>query len=181
MCRPIRNLTQMKGYDITSHLLSCFGGAGPQHACAVAKSLGMSKVLVHRYGGVLSAYGLSLSDAVAEVTEPANEVYLKGGGVEAAEEKNNREARFKQLVDRCKSDLKEQVRGWAPRAVCGNGPGLGPNASRRHTRAHLFFLTFQARSLPLRGRAGVRPLRCRGAQVPEPKVRGHRHRHLHRV
>eukprot|EP00518_Triparma_eleuthera_P002684 CAMPEP_0182458524 /NCGR_PEP_ID=MMETSP1319-20130603/3847_1 /TAXON_ID=172717 /ORGANISM="Bolidomonas pacifica, Strain RCC208" /LENGTH=561 /DNA_ID=CAMNT_0024657227 /DNA_START=123 /DNA_END=1804 /DNA_ORIENTATION=- len=74
MCRPIRNLTQMKGYDITGHALSCFGGAGPQHACAVACSLGMSTVLVHRYGGVLSAYGLSLSDAVAEATEPANEV-----------------------------------------------------------------------------------------------------------
>ncbi len=55
MCRPIRNLTQMKGYDITTHKLACFGGAGPQHACAIAKALGMSKVFVHRYGGVLSA------------------------------------------------------------------------------------------------------------------------------
>ncbi len=55
MCRPIRNLTQMKGYDITTHKLACFGGAGPQHACAIAKALGMSKVFVHRYGGILSA------------------------------------------------------------------------------------------------------------------------------
>ena len=55
MCRPIRNLTQMKGYDITTHKLACFGGAGPQHACAMAKALGMSSVFVHRYGGVLSA------------------------------------------------------------------------------------------------------------------------------
>jgi 5-oxoprolinase (ATP-hydrolysing) len=37
MCRPIRNLTQMKGFDITTHVLACFGGAGPQHACAMAK------------------------------------------------------------------------------------------------------------------------------------------------
>jgi 5-oxoprolinase (ATP-hydrolysing) len=37
MCRPIRNLTQMKGFDITTHILACFGGAGPQHACAMAK------------------------------------------------------------------------------------------------------------------------------------------------
>eukprot|EP00980_Cylindrotheca_fusiformis_P021998 scaffold8869_cov136-Cylindrotheca_fusiformis.AAC.4 len=75
MCRPIRNLTQMKGFDITSHILACFGGAGPQHACSMAKSLGMSEVFVHRYGGVLSAYGLALADAVHEVQEPAAEVY----------------------------------------------------------------------------------------------------------
>jgi hypothetical protein len=37
MCRPIRNLTTMRGYDITTHALGCFGGAGPQHCCAMAK------------------------------------------------------------------------------------------------------------------------------------------------
>jgi len=42
MCRPIRNLTQMKGFDITTHILACFGGAGPQHACAMAKVSGFS-------------------------------------------------------------------------------------------------------------------------------------------
>lgn len=31
MCRPIRALTQMKGYDVSTHVLACFGGAGPQH------------------------------------------------------------------------------------------------------------------------------------------------------
>lgn len=56
----------MRGYDITTHTLACFGGAGPQHACAMAKALGMSKVFVHRYGGILSAYGLSMADAVHE-------------------------------------------------------------------------------------------------------------------
>lgn len=75
MCRPIRNLTQMKGFDITTHILACFGGAGPQHACSMAKALGMSQVFVHRYGGVLSAYGLSLADAVHEEQEPAAETY----------------------------------------------------------------------------------------------------------
>mmetsp|Transcript_32147 Transcript_32147/g.78360 ORF Transcript_32147/g.78360 Transcript_32147/m.78360 type:complete len:1264 (-) Transcript_32147:792-4583(-) len=75
MCRPIRNLTQMKGYDITTHILACFGGAGPQHACAMAKALGMSHVFVHRYGGILSAYGLSLADAVHEEQEPTAEIY----------------------------------------------------------------------------------------------------------
>ena len=70
MARPIRNLTTMKGFDVTKHFLSTFGGAGPQHCCAIAKSLGMSKVYVHRYSGILSAFGLSLADIVVEKQEP---------------------------------------------------------------------------------------------------------------
>lgn len=53
MCRPIRALTQGKGYDTSRHALACFGGAGGQHACAIARSLGMSTVFVHRYAGML--------------------------------------------------------------------------------------------------------------------------------
>lgn len=48
MCRPIRALTQAKGHDTSRHMLACFGGAGGQHACAIARSLGMSSVFVHR-------------------------------------------------------------------------------------------------------------------------------------
>ena len=43
MCRPIRALTEAKGYDITAHVLACFGSAGGQHACAIARSLGMRR------------------------------------------------------------------------------------------------------------------------------------------
>ncbi len=66
MCRPIRALTQMKGYDVGQHTLACFGGAGGQHACAIAQNLGMRNIFVHRYAGVLSAVGISLADVVAE-------------------------------------------------------------------------------------------------------------------
>ena len=48
MCRPIRALTQAKGHDTSRHMLACFGGAGGQHACAIAHSLGMATVFVHR-------------------------------------------------------------------------------------------------------------------------------------
>lgn len=51
MCRPIRALTQARGYDTSHHVLACFGGAGGQHACAIARSLGMSTVFVHKYAG----------------------------------------------------------------------------------------------------------------------------------
>lgn len=75
MCRPIRALTQMKGYDISKHCLACFGGAGGQHACAMAKSLGVRSVIVHRYSGILSAYGLALADVVKEEQAPCHATY----------------------------------------------------------------------------------------------------------
>ena len=48
MCKPIRALTQAKGYDTSRHVLACFGGAGGQHACAIARALGMKTVFIHR-------------------------------------------------------------------------------------------------------------------------------------
>ncbi|KAJ2371867.1 hypothetical protein H4S02_009399, partial [Coemansia sp. RSA 2611] len=56
MCRPIRTLTEAKGHDVQKHALACFGGAGGQHACAVAANLGIRRVFVHRLASVLSAY-----------------------------------------------------------------------------------------------------------------------------
>jgi len=101
MCRPIRNLTQMKGFDITTHKLACFGGAGAQHACAMAKALGMKRVFVHRYAGILSAYGLSMADAVNEEQEPAAEVYQ--GKISASGDE-----RLSHLAEKAKASLIEQ-------------------------------------------------------------------------
>lgn len=75
MCRPIRALTQAKGHDTSQHVLACFGGAGGQHACAIARALGMKTVFIHKYSGVLSAYGLALADVVEEVQEPCSLKY----------------------------------------------------------------------------------------------------------
>ena len=116
MCRPIRNLTQMKGFDIATHVLACFGGAGPQHACAMAKNLGIKKVLVHRYGGILSAYGLSMADAVHEEQEPTAEVYeytkAPKNEIQSSNNTNqsylNRQKRFKALADRSMNALLAQ-------------------------------------------------------------------------
>ena len=47
MSRPIRSLTQGRGYNPKNHILDVFGGAGAQHACAIAKGLGISKVYIH--------------------------------------------------------------------------------------------------------------------------------------
>jgi 5-oxoprolinase (ATP-hydrolysing) len=91
----------MKGYDITTHTMACFGGAGPQHACAMAKALGMSKVFVHRYGGILSAYGLSMADAAHEEQEPALEVYKGSLSTDG-------EVRLSHLVGKAKHAMMKQ-------------------------------------------------------------------------
>ncbi|KAM9929289.1 hypothetical protein OXX59_001287 [Metschnikowia pulcherrima] len=70
MARPIRQLAEAKGHVTAAHRLVSFGGAGGQHAVAIAASLGISTVLIHRYSSVLSAYGMALADVVEDVQEP---------------------------------------------------------------------------------------------------------------
>ncbi|KAL0941164.1 5-oxoprolinase (hydantoinase B/oxoprolinase) [Colletotrichum truncatum] len=77
MCRPIRTLTEAKGYDAGLHNLASFGGAGGQHACDIAKTLGISRVLVHKYSSVLSAYGMALADVVHEERSPCALTYTE--------------------------------------------------------------------------------------------------------
>lgn len=62
MSRPIRALTEARGYAAAKHILAAFGGAAGQHACSLAKTLGIKTVLIHRFSSILSAYGMSLSD-----------------------------------------------------------------------------------------------------------------------
>ncbi|KAL5560314.1 hypothetical protein UlMin_036525 [Ulmus minor] len=101
MCRPIRQLTEMKGHETKNHALACFGGAGPQHACAIARSLGMKEVLIHRFCGILSAYGMGLADVIEDAQEPCSAVYTSESLVEAS----SREA---VLLKQVKQKLKEQ-------------------------------------------------------------------------
>ena len=62
MANAIKKISIQKGYDVTNYMLNCFGGAGGQHACNVADSLGISNVMIHPYAGVLSAYGMGLAE-----------------------------------------------------------------------------------------------------------------------
>jgi len=62
MAAAIRKISIARGHDVSRYTLACFGGAGGQHACAVADALGMERILVHPLAGVLSAYGIGLAD-----------------------------------------------------------------------------------------------------------------------
>ncbi len=62
MANAIKKISIQRGYDITHYTLCCFGGAGGQHACAIADALGMSQIFIHPLAGVLSAYGMGLAN-----------------------------------------------------------------------------------------------------------------------
>ncbi len=62
MANAIKEISIQRGYDVSGYTLCCFGGAGGQHACLVADALGMTRVFIHPFAGVLSAYGMGLAD-----------------------------------------------------------------------------------------------------------------------
>jgi 5-oxoprolinase (ATP-hydrolysing) len=64
MAAAIRSISLAKGYDPRDYALVAFGAAGPQHACAVAAELGITRILIHPDAGVLSALGIGLADVV---------------------------------------------------------------------------------------------------------------------
>jgi 5-oxoprolinase (ATP-hydrolysing) len=67
MAGAIKRISMARGHDVTRYVLQCFGGAGAQHACAVADALGMRRVFIHRFAGVLSAYGMGLAEQTTMV------------------------------------------------------------------------------------------------------------------
>ncbi|MFQ5954195.1 MAG: hydantoinase B/oxoprolinase family protein [Kiloniellales bacterium] len=75
MANAIKEISVRRGYDVSDYTLCCFGGAGGQHACPVADALGMTRVFIHPYAGVLSAYGMGLAD-IRAMREQAVEARL---------------------------------------------------------------------------------------------------------
>ncbi|HXF45784.1 MAG TPA: hydantoinase B/oxoprolinase family protein [Burkholderiaceae bacterium] len=70
MAEAIKRISVQRGHDVTRYTLTVFGGAGGQHACAVADALAMTSIFAHPLAGVLSAYGMGLAEqaALREVT-----------------------------------------------------------------------------------------------------------------
>jgi len=87
MADPIRAVSLRRGYDPSEYALVAFGGAGGQHACAVAERLGIGTVLVPEAASLLSAVGLG--EAVIE---------------------RFREQQVLERLDRVESDLERRIR-----------------------------------------------------------------------
>ena len=79
MANAIKSISVRRGHDVTGYALSCFGGAGGQHACLVADALGITRVMIHPLAGVLSAYGMGLAD-VRALRDRAVEIGLDAEG-----------------------------------------------------------------------------------------------------
>jgi 5-oxoprolinase (ATP-hydrolysing) len=62
MANAIKEISVARGYDLRNYTLVSFGGAGGQHACAVADALSISRILIHPLAGLLSAYGIGIAD-----------------------------------------------------------------------------------------------------------------------
>lgn len=76
--RAIRRVSVARGYDPRDFTLMAFGGAGPLHACDVATRLGIRRVLVPRYPGVLCAFGLLVADVALDYSQSALGVLDEG-------------------------------------------------------------------------------------------------------
>ncbi|MFN4354806.1 hydantoinase B/oxoprolinase family protein [Parvibaculum sp.] len=89
MANAIKKISIERGHNVTAYALSCFGGAGGQHACLVADALGMKTVHIHPFSGLLSAYGIGLARIAASRTrafiKPFGEALLPELGAAIAE------------------------------------------------------------------------------------------------
>lgn len=103
MTRPIRSLTEARGHDTSKHRLATFGGAGGQHAVAIAEALGIRQILIHKYSSVLSAYGMALADVVDERQEPESKVWSEKGDV-----KKYLQEKMADLRERSRAQLRDQ-------------------------------------------------------------------------
>ena len=70
MSQAIREISVLQGHDIRQFTLVCAGGAGGQHVCAIANLLGINKIIIHRFAGLLSAFGMGLADVRHEYSIP---------------------------------------------------------------------------------------------------------------
>ncbi|PKR54916.1 hydantoinase B/oxoprolinase family protein [Thalassospira marina] len=101
MANAIKQISVQRGYDVSDYILQCFGGAGGQHACQVADTLGMTRVFVHPFAGVLSAYGMGLAD-IRAMREQAVEARLE------TDELANLDQQLDKLGAEARAELHEQ-------------------------------------------------------------------------
>lgn len=101
MANAVKKISIERGYDVSQYTLVSFGGAGGQHACLVADALGMSRVLIHPFAGVLSAYGMGLAD-ISAMRESSMELEL------TAEHLSRCEQRLAELTEQAAAEVLSQ-------------------------------------------------------------------------
>ncbi|SFD08370.1 hydantoinase B/oxoprolinase family protein [Streptomyces aidingensis] len=116
MANAVRKISVQRGHDVTRYALASFGGAGGQHACAVADALGVGTVVVPPLAGVLSAYGIGIAEATA-LREQSVETELTEEAMPAV----------RALCERLAGPAREEL----------HRDGVPPEAVRTTARVHL--------------------------------------------
>ena len=116
MANAVKKISVQRGYDVTQYALTCFGGAGGQHACAVADRLGIRQILIHPFSGILSAYGMGLADIKATTQFTVGRILSPDT--------------LKNIHQKCVSSRQDLLAKLAMQ-------GVSEKASRTHFRAHL--------------------------------------------
>jgi N-methylhydantoinase A len=124
MQRAIRVVSVERGYDPRQFTLLAFGGGGPLHACALARSLEIPYVLVPMLPGALSALGILLADAVWDLSRT---VMLPEGAIA------NLEDRFLELENACFAEHASQERALIERSLDIRYRGQGYELNVPHT------------------------------------------------
>jgi 5-oxoprolinase (ATP-hydrolysing) len=86
MASAIKEISVARGYDLSNYTLVSFGGAGGQHACAIADALSIDRILIHPLAGLLSAYGIGLAD-LRLLRESSIETALDQSGLQLAHQR----------------------------------------------------------------------------------------------
>lgn len=107
MAEALRKVSVARGFDVREHALVVFGGAGGQHACALARMLGMSEIVFHPLAGVLSAYGIGLAEIAQHAACDAGRVALSDAAL------SNLEPLFAEL----EQQVEQRLRAQAPEAA----------------------------------------------------------------
>ncbi len=101
MAAAIKKITIERGSDVREAILSCFGGAGGQHACLIAEELGIKTIVIHPLAGVLSALGIGLAKIKVVLSAAVQKRLAPATAMEM-------ENLFQALVDRARRDLHER-------------------------------------------------------------------------
>jgi N-methylhydantoinase A len=107
MERALRVISVQRGHDPADFTLVAFGGAGGLHAAALARSLGIRRILVPSTASVLSAHGM----LAADVTRDYGLTVMLPGSTPAGE----LEARFRPLEERARREMEGEGPGDALR------------------------------------------------------------------
>lgn len=69
MARAISRVSLERGFDTREFVLLSFGGAGGLHACSLARDLSIPKIIVPKFAGAFSAFGLYFADYIKDFSQ----------------------------------------------------------------------------------------------------------------